>query len=526
MNYNFDEIIDRRHGDYSYSMKWGQSKMVSDMVCMKEIPDTSIALYTADMDFRCAKPVIKAMHEVADHGIFGYSRAEEAPGYYEAITGWFQRRHSWTIRNEEILYVNGTVEAIRQIIGALTMPGEGVILQRPVYGPFTGAIEYTKRKLVNNALLEKDKGYYEMDFEDLEEKAASPNNKLLLLCNPHNPVGRIWTDEELRKVAEICRRNNVIIFADEIHGDLIRRNAVFHPINTVVDPVNIITATAVNKTFNLAGLHATNLVIRNEELREKIESALPFIAPTPFTIAATIAAYNEGEEWLEQLIDYLDSNIDFLIEMIHKNPGEITVITTGPLTNLALALTRDSSIAGLIKEAYVLGGCFQIYGNITPVVEYNIFADPEAAKKVLNSDMPISLIPLDVCENNKFADGMLTRDHLSDLEHVGDGPVTRYVCHKFPIYIDLWREYFQLAGFPMDDVITAAAAVDETLFTYGKPVFVDVELEGELTRGQTIAFYGKQINKYPMKEHKNTKIATKVDGKRFMDMFTETLSGH
>lgn len=217
--------------------------------------------------------------------------------------------------------------------------------------------------------------------------------------------------------------------------------------------------------------------------------------------------------------------VEFLIEMIHKHPGEITVITTGPLTNLALALTRDSSIAGLIKEAYVLGGCFQIYGNITPVVEYNIFADPEAAKKVLNSDMPISLIPLDVCENNKFADGMLTRDHLSDLERVGDGPVTRYVCDKFPIYIDLWREYFQLAGFPMDDVITAAAAVDETLFTYGEPVFVDVELEGELTRGQTIAFYGKQINKYPMKEHKNTKIATKVDGKRFMDMFTETLSG-
>lgn len=318
MNYNFDEIIDRRHGDYSYSMKWGQSKMVSDMVCMKEIPDTSIALYTADMDFRCAKPIIKAMHGVADHGIFGYSRAEEAPGYYEAITGWFQRRHSWTIRNEEILYVNGTVEAIRQIIDALTMPGEGVILQRPVYGPFTGAIEYTKRKLVNNALLEKDKGYYEMDFEDLEEKAASPNNKLLLLCNPHNPVGRIWTDEELRKVAEICRRNNVIIFADEIHGDLIRRNAVFHPINTVVDPVNIITATAVNKTFNLAGLHATNLVIKNEELREKIESALPFIAPTPFTIAATIAAYNEGEEWLEQLIDYLDSNIDFCMSYMKE----------------------------------------------------------------------------------------------------------------------------------------------------------------------------------------------------------------
>lgn len=318
MNYNFDEIIDRRHDKYSYSMKWGQSKMVADMVGMEWIPDHSIAVYTADMDFRCAEPIIKSLHTAVDHGIFGYSRVEEAQGYYEAIINWFQRRVGWAIKPEEITYVNGTVEAIRQVICALTKPGDGVILQRPVYGPFTGAIEYTKRTPVNNALLEREAGYYEMDFEDLEEKASCPDNKLLLLCNPHNPVGRIWTDEELTKAAAICRKHNVAIFADEIHGDLIRREAVFHPISSVADPGNIITATAVSKTFNLAGLHGTNLVIQNKSLREKIQNALPFMGPSPFTIAATIAAYEEGEEWLEQLIDYLDDNIDYCLTFMKE----------------------------------------------------------------------------------------------------------------------------------------------------------------------------------------------------------------
>lgn len=215
--------------------------------------------------------------------------------------------------------------------------------------------------------------------------------------------------------------------------------------------------------------------------------------------------------------------VDYLIRMIHENPGEITLITTGPLTNIALALEKDSSIVKDMKEMYVLGGSFKIYGNITPVTEYNIYADPEAAKKVLNSDIKITLVPLDVCENNEFADGMLTRDHLSDMQYMGKGTIIDYICDKYPIYIDMWREYFQLGGFPMDDVITAALATDEDLCKYTDTVHVDVELEGKLTRGQTIAFFGYQINKYPEREHRNVRIASTIEGKRFMNLFTETI---
>lgn len=318
MEYDFDKIIDRRQAKYSYSMKWSLSPLVAKMVGMESIPDNSLAVFTADMDFRCAEPIIRAMHEVAEHGIFGYSLQQSTPEYNDSIIRWFHRRRQWKIEKEEIVYVNGTVEGIRQVIKAVTEPGDGVIIQRPVYSPFTSAIEYMGRQVINNSLLEKRRGYYEMDFSDLEEKAKDPKNKLFLLCNPHNPVGRIWAEKDLIRLAEICRRNEVIIFADEIHGDLIRRGEVFRPICTLVNTDNIIAATAVNKTFNLAGLHGTNLIIPNSKLREKVRKSLPFIMPTPFTIAATIAAYNEGEEWLEQLIDYLDDNIDFFISYLKQ----------------------------------------------------------------------------------------------------------------------------------------------------------------------------------------------------------------
>ena len=215
---------------------------------------------------------------------------------------------------------------------------------------------------------------------------------------------------------------------------------------------------------------------------------------------------------------------DYLVREFNRHPGEITLVTTGPLTNIALALEKDPSIAKKIKEAYVLGGAFQTYGNITPVTEYNIFADPEAANIVLNSDMKITLVPLDVCENNQFADSMLTRDHIADMEYAASGnKIVTFIAEKYPIYIDVWREYFQLGGFPMDDVMTAALASDEDLCRYSEPVHVEVELSGKLTRGQTIPFFGYQINKYPQRAHKNVRIAQWIDGKRFMNLFVETI---
>ncbi len=216
---------------------------------------------------------------------------------------------------------------------------------------------------------------------------------------------------------------------------------------------------------------------------------------------------------------------DFLIRSFRERPGEITLVTTGPVTNIAKALQKDPSIASKIKRAYILGGAFHIPGNITPVTEYNIWADPEAAKIVLNSDMKITLVPLDVCENNRFADGMLTRDHLEEMKYEGKSAVIDYIADKFPIYIDIWREFFQLGGFPMDDVITLALAANPELCEYTNEVFVDVELEGRISRGQTIAYFGKQIIKNSMIEHRNTRIAKSIDGKQFMNLFVKTMIG-
>lgn len=323
MQYNFDEIIDRRHEKYSYSMKWGKSQLIADMLGVDEIKDDSIAIFTADMDFRCAPPIIEALRKVVDHGIFGYSMQMDTPEYYVAIINWFKRHHNWSIKPEEIVYVNGTVEAVKQIILAFTNPGDGVIIQRPVYGPFSSSILATGRTIINNQMIEGENGYYTMDFADLEKKAKDPRNKLLVLCSPHNPVGRIWTDEELIEMARICRENNVLIAADEIHGDLIREGAEFHPLATLVDNSNLITATAVNKTFNLAGLHCTNLVIPNAALREQFQNSLGFVMPSPFTIAAVIAAYNEGEEWLSALRKYLDGNIDWVLEFLKERMPKV-----------------------------------------------------------------------------------------------------------------------------------------------------------------------------------------------------------
>ncbi len=323
MRYDFDEIIDRRHAKYSYSMKWTTNPLLGGMLGVDRIDDDSIAMFTADMDFRCAQPIIDAMRGVVEHGIFGYSGHWFAEGYFEAVCNWFKRRRSWDIKPEEIVYINGTVEAIKQVVLAFTEPGDGIIIQRPVYGPFSSVIEATRRNLVNNQLIEEQNGYYTMDFADLEEKARDPRAKLLLLCNPHNPVGRIWTDEELRELSRICRENNVLIAADEIHGDLIRRDAAFHPLAAVADPSNLITCTAVNKTFNLAGLHCTNLVIPNRELRVRFQESCGMVLPSPFTIAAVMAAYNEGEEWLEQVLDYLDGNIDFTLRFLAERMPKV-----------------------------------------------------------------------------------------------------------------------------------------------------------------------------------------------------------
>jgi cystathionine beta-lyase len=319
VKYNFDEPINRKG---TYSFKWNGGDIVKSLGMTERFDEDTIPLNTADMDFQAPQPVLDALHKLIDTKVFGYSSNLCAPEYAEAIIRWFKTKRDWEIKREEILYVNGTVEAIKQVILTFSDETDGVIIQPPIYSPFSFTIKRTKRRIVNNPLINND-GYYTMDYDDLEEKAKDPNTKILLLCNPHNPVGRVWKDEELKKISEICLKNNVIIVADEIHGDLIRKGQEFHPIATVVDNSNLITCTAINKTFNLAGLHCTNLVIKNPDLRAKVAETLGWCLPTPFAIAALIAAYNEGDEWLEQLIDYIDDNIDWVLNFLKEKMPKV-----------------------------------------------------------------------------------------------------------------------------------------------------------------------------------------------------------
>lgn len=214
--------------------------------------------------------------------------------------------------------------------------------------------------------------------------------------------------------------------------------------------------------------------------------------------------------------------IDFIIETVRDNPGEISIVATGPQTNVALALQMAPDIAGLVKQIVVLGGCFRTPGNITPVSEYNIWADPEAARVVVRSGAPIILVPLDVCEDNRVATSMLTRDDLDDLASLyPDSKAVSYVCETFPIYIDIWREFFELVGFPLDDAIAVCAVLHPELFEMTEPLFVDVALSERLVRGQTVAFQGRQI--LPFSGPKTTRICRNLDGRKFLSLFKTSI---
>lgn len=308
MQYNFDEMVQRRN---TYSLKWDGEELIKEIGYTERYDHETIPLFTADMDLPVPQPLIEALHKTVDHRIFGYSIFPNE--YFEAIQHWFKKRHNWTINKDEIVYSPGTVHALNIAVKALTKHGEGIIIQRPVYPPFTAAIEGNGRIVRNNALIRNSDGYYTIDFEDFEAKAQEENTKMFVLCNPHNPTGRIFTNEELKRLSDICEKNNVILIADEIHGDLIRKNQTFTPLAKIVsDTDHMITCTAINKTFNVAGLHCTNVIISNPEMRNSFREKMGMQLPSPFTISALIAVYNDGEEWLDQITQYIDDTMDYV----------------------------------------------------------------------------------------------------------------------------------------------------------------------------------------------------------------------
>ena len=334
MKYDFDKTIDRRATN---SYKWDSA------------PEGVLPMWVADMDFRTAPAIIDALQKRVAHGIFGYTRVPDA--YYDAVTSWFSRRHGWDIDREWIIYTSGVVPAVSAVIKALTVPGDKVIVQTPVYNCFFSSIRNNGCEIVSNPL-RRTADTYEMDFDALERCAADPRAKVMLLCNPHNPAGRVWTPDELTRLGNICLRNGVTVVADEIHCELVYQGFKYTPFASLSDAFlhRSVTCVSPSKAFNIAGLQIANIVAFDNDLRSRIDKAINInevCDVNPFGVAATIAAYNEGEEWLNQLVDYLHGNYEAMAEFCRRELAEF------PITRLegTYLVWMDCSSLGMSSDA-------------------------------------------------------------------------------------------------------------------------------------------------------------------------------
>lgn len=334
MKYDFDKTIDRRATN---SYKWDSA------------PEGVLPMWVADMDFRTAPAIIDALQKRVAHGIFGYTRVPDA--YYDAVTSWFSRRHGWDIDREWIIYTSGVVPAVSAVIKALTVPGDKVIVQTPVYNCFFSSIRNNGCEIVSNPL-RRTADTYEMDFDALERCAADPRAKVMLLCNPHNPAGRVWTPDELTRLGNICLRNGVTVVADEIHCELVYQGFKYTPFASLSDAFlhRSVTCLSPSKAFNIAGLQIANIVAFDNDLRSRIDKAINInevCDVNPFGVAATIAAYNEGEEWLNQLVDYLHGNYEAMAEFCRRELPEF------PITRLegTYLVWMDCSSLGMPSDA-------------------------------------------------------------------------------------------------------------------------------------------------------------------------------
>lgn len=313
MTYDFDRITPRR-GTNAY--KWDARPPFG------EGGDDIIPLWVADMDFQAAPCITDALRRRVDHGIFGYTQVPDS--YYEAVIRWFGIRHGWKIERDWILYTSGVIPALSAVIKALTVPGDKVILQTPVYNCFFSSVRNNGCQMADSPLIHEN-GTYRFDFEDLERQCADPEAKLLLLCNPHNPAGRVWTPEELMQVGAIARRHGVIVVSDEIHCEIVMPGYRYTPYASL--PGNregSITLCSPSKSFNIAGLQIANIVTDNPDWRRRIDRAINInevCDVNPFGVIALQAAYSEeGADWLEQLNRYLAGNLDCLLRNLSGFP--------------------------------------------------------------------------------------------------------------------------------------------------------------------------------------------------------------
>ena len=339
MTTNFDEIIDRRN----------TSCLKYDFAAERGYPTNIDPFWVADMDFRAPQPVIDEIVRRAQHGIFGYTNPKD--DYRQTLLDWFRTYHSWTPSSQSLILTPGVVFALCMAVRAFTKPGEAVLIQQPVYYPFTESIRDNGRELVNSPLILKD-GHYTIDFDDFERKIQDHQVRLFLLCSPHNPAGRVWTKAELLQMASICARHDVLIAADEIHHEFIRPG-FHHTVLASLSPSiaeRVITCTAPSKTFNLAGLQLSNIFIENTALRRKFRqevTAAGYSQPNALGLFAAQAAYAHGREWLTELLAYLEGNYQFTRQFLQRKLPHVKLIE--PEGTYLLWL--DFSYYGLSDEA-------------------------------------------------------------------------------------------------------------------------------------------------------------------------------
>ena len=360
MNYNFDEIIDRRHTNAT-SVEGFKRNLLGDPDFPLPCPDDeAIRLWVADMEFAAPDCILKAMHERVDRRIFGYTRIYE-PDYYEAFSAWCRKLYGWSFPKEQLAISHGIIPALYELTGRLCAPGDKVLILTPSYEPFWGAAQFNHLGCVCSDLLEQD-GYYTIDFDDFARKAADPAVKVCLFCSPHNPSGRIWTEEELRRVGEICLENGLWLISDEIHCDLLRSGSRHTPIAKLFpESDRIVTCMAPSKTFNIAGLHFSNIILPNEQLQRQWR-VFHDGNENPMSMAAALAAYQEGYDWMMALRAYLDGNFRFmqtyLAEKLPKAVFRIPEATYLAWVDLGAYVGKDEDLvrlfaskAGVLLEA-------------------------------------------------------------------------------------------------------------------------------------------------------------------------------
>ena len=316
--YDFDKVIDR-HGTNCLKFDFAKERGKNG---------DELSLWVADMDFQVAKPITDALQVQVNHGIYGYTEVKS--DYFEIVKNWFKDNFDWEIKKGSLVKTPGVVYAIAMAVKAFTKEGEAVIIQQPVYYPFSEMIIANNRKLVNSPLVLKD-GRYEIDFEDFEKKIVENNVKLFILCSPHNPVGRVWSVEELKKIGDICIKHDVVIFSDEIHADFVHKPNKHHVFASLGESyaANSVIATAPSKSFNIAGLQVSNIFIENKKLRDAFRNEIVksgYSQLNTMGLVAARAAYESGKEWLDEVRAYIKDNLIFFRDYLKENIGELSLI--------------------------------------------------------------------------------------------------------------------------------------------------------------------------------------------------------